>query len=37
MEIEWSTGDAQIAIKVIDVDGQARIAHTLRLSELQAV
>jgi alkaline phosphatase D len=37
MEIEWSTGDAHIAIKVIDVDGQARIAHTLRLSELQPV
>jgi hypothetical protein len=37
MEIEWGSGDAQIAVKVIDVDGQARIAHAFRLSELRAV
>jgi alkaline phosphatase D len=37
MEIDWSSEDAQIAVKVIDVDGQARIAHTIHLSELQAV
>jgi alkaline phosphatase D len=37
MEIDWGSDDAQIAVKVIDVDGQARIAHTLRLSELQPV
>ncbi len=36
MNIAWSGGDAQITVKVIDVGGEARISHTLKLSELQA-
>jgi hypothetical protein len=36
MEIGWEAGDAQIAVRVVDGDGEARLAHTLRLSELRA-
>ena len=35
IEINWGAGDANLTVKVIDVDGESRIAHRVRLSELQ--
>jgi alkaline phosphatase D len=37
IDVAWGGGDAQITVKVIDVEGGTQIAHTLKLSELQAV
>ena len=35
LHIDWEDGDARLVLKIIDVEGRARLEHTLRLSELQ--
>lgn len=36
LDIAWTDDDAEINVKIIDVDGRIRIRHALRLSEIQS-
>ena len=36
LHIDWEAPDPAVALKIVDVAGETRIAHTLRLSELRA-
>jgi len=35
IEIDWSAEDPGISMNIIDVDGEVRVSHGIKLSELE--
>ena len=36
IDVDWQDHDAIITVKIMGIDGPAKIEHTVKLSELQA-